>query len=58
VPVTLLRAGRSQVVSDEEVEQLLDLRPDAVVYDLPDSGHHIPIHAPQALASILERRMS
>jgi len=55
VSVTLLRAGRSRVVSDKQTERLLRLRPDALVYTLPDSGHHIPLHAPQALASILEQ---
>lgn len=53
VPVSLLRAGRSRVVSDEHVDRLLILRPDASVYTFPDSGHHIPIHTPHALASVL-----
>ena len=57
VPISLVRAGRSRVVSDEHVDRLLSLRPDAFVHTLPNSGHHIPIHAPQALASILAQRI-
>lgn len=55
VSVALVRAGRSRVVSDEQTQRLLLLRPDAFVRTLPDSGHHIPLHAPQALASILKQ---
>lgn len=55
VSVALVRAGRSRVVSDEQTQRLLRLRPDAFVQTLPDSGHHIPLHAPQALASTLEQ---
>jgi hypothetical protein len=57
VSISLLRAGHSRVVSDEQVERLLSLRPDAFVYTLSGSGHHIPLHAPQALASTLEQRI-
>ncbi len=57
VPVSLLRAGRSRVVSDEHADRLLSLRPDAFVQTFHDSGHHIPIHAPQALASVLAQRI-
>jgi pimeloyl-ACP methyl ester carboxylesterase len=57
VPVSLLRAGRSRVVSDEHVDRLLSLRPDAFVHTFHDSGHHLPIHTPHALASVLAQRI-
>lgn len=53
VPVALLRAGRSRVVSEEQIDKLHTLRPDAVVHTVSDSSHHIPLHAPEALASLL-----
>jgi pimeloyl-ACP methyl ester carboxylesterase len=57
VPIGLIRAGRSRVVPDVQIEHLLGLRPDAFVETLTDAGHHIPMHAPRALASILQQRV-
>lgn len=57
-PLSLLRAGRSRVVSDDHVDRLCELRPDAAVHTMSDSRHHIPLHAPRELASILRELTS
>jgi pimeloyl-ACP methyl ester carboxylesterase len=54
VPLLLVRGGTSQVVGDEDVEELLRRRPDASVVTVEGAGHSIQGDKPVELARILE----
>lgn len=54
MPLLLLRGGRSQVVSDDDVAELLRRRPDARVEVVADAGHSIQGDQPRALAHRLD----
>jgi pimeloyl-ACP methyl ester carboxylesterase len=52
-PITLYRGGRSGVVGDEDVEELLRRKPDAKVVVVADAGHSIQGDKPVELAGLL-----
>lgn len=55
VPLTLYRGGRSTVVGDEDVEELLRRKPDAEVIVVDDAGHSIQGDQPVVLANLLRK---
>jgi pimeloyl-ACP methyl ester carboxylesterase len=52
-PITLYRGGRSGVVGDEDVEELLRRKPDATVVVVDGAGHSIQGDKPLELAELL-----
>jgi pimeloyl-ACP methyl ester carboxylesterase len=52
-PITLYRGGRSTVVGDEDVEELLRLQPATTVVVVDDAGHSIQGDRPVELAALL-----
>jgi pimeloyl-ACP methyl ester carboxylesterase len=57
MPLTLYRGATSGVVGDEDVEELLRLRPDAEVILVEEAGHSIQGDQPLELAALLEARL-
>jgi pimeloyl-ACP methyl ester carboxylesterase len=55
VPLLLVRGERSSVVSDDDVDQLLCMQPEAQVEIVPGAGHSIQGDQPVALARCLSR---
>ena len=53
VPLTLVRGGRSPVVDDADVAELLRRQPDATVIVVDGAGHSIQGDQPLALAAII-----
>ena len=53
VPLTLVRGGRSPVVDDADVAELLHRQPDATVIVVDGAGHSIQGDQPLALAAII-----
>jgi pimeloyl-ACP methyl ester carboxylesterase len=56
--MTLYRGGRSQVVGDEDVEELLRRQPAAEVIVVPDAGHSIQGDKPVELAKLLRELLA
>jgi pimeloyl-ACP methyl ester carboxylesterase len=52
-PITLYRGGRSGVVGDEDVEELVRRQPDTAVVVVDDAGHSIQGDKPLELAALL-----
>lgn len=52
-PITLYRGGRSTVVGDEDVDELLRRKPDAKVVVVDDAGHSIQGDQPVVLAGLI-----
>jgi pimeloyl-ACP methyl ester carboxylesterase len=58
VPLTLVRGGRSPVVDEADVAELLARRPGAEVVVVDDAGHSVQGDQPLELAAILTARMA
>lgn len=55
VPLLLVRGGRSPIVDDDDVAELLRRRPDAEVITVEGAGHSIQGDRPVELATIIDR---
>jgi serine acetyltransferase/pimeloyl-ACP methyl ester carboxylesterase len=58
VPITLYRGGRSQVVGDEDVDELKRRQPGTTVIVVPDAGHSIQGDKPVELAALLRELLA
>ena len=54
-PLLLARGGASQVVGDEDVDELLRRQPDAEVVVVADAGHSIQGDKPTEMAALIRR---
>ena len=53
-PTLVVRAAKSRVLSPEIAEQMVERIPDAKFVEIPDAGHQLPLHQPEAFASVLK----
>lgn len=53
-PTMVMRAAKSKVLSPEIAEQMLERIEDSRFVEIPDSGHQIPLHQPDAFADAVK----
>ncbi len=49
-PTLVVRAEKSKVLSREIAERMVELLPNARFVEIPDAGHQVPLHQPDAFA--------
>jgi pimeloyl-ACP methyl ester carboxylesterase len=49
-PTLVIRAEKSKVLSREIAERMVELLPNARLVEIPDAGHQVPLHQPDAFA--------
>lgn len=52
-PTLVVRAEKSKVLSAEIQEEMVDRLPNARAVTIPDAGHQLPLHQPDAFASVI-----
>jgi pimeloyl-ACP methyl ester carboxylesterase len=55
IPVLLVRAGRSRIMTAEAAAEAARLNPRVEVVTIPDAHHHLPLEAPHSLAGTLQQ---
>ena len=53
-PVLVIRGEKSKVLSREIAEEMVRRIPDARFVEIPDSGHQIPLHQPDAFTAAVK----
>ena len=52
-PTLVIRAEKSKVLSAEIGQQMVDRLPNARYVEIPDAGHQVPLHQPDAFAKVI-----
>jgi pimeloyl-ACP methyl ester carboxylesterase len=52
-PTLVIRAGKSKVLSREIAEEMVRRLPNGRLVEIPDAGHQVPLHQPEAFAKVV-----
>jgi pimeloyl-ACP methyl ester carboxylesterase len=52
-PTLVIRAEKSRVLSPEIAEQMVERLPNGRLVEIPDAGHQVPLHQPEAFAAAI-----
>lgn len=52
-PTLVVRAEKSKVLSREIAEQMVERLPDARFVEIPEAGHQVPLHQPEAFSKAI-----
>ena len=53
-PTLVIRAEKSKVMSREIAEEMVARLPNARIVEIPDAGHQVPLHQPDAFAAVVK----